>query len=86
MHTSKTTYSMGCFFNAMKFDDISRTDIENLIEEWVHNERNRNIMRRRLIDGVLFDDLSREFNLSTQQIKSIVYKGTNTIFKHIKEK
>jgi len=70
----------------MRFEDISRTDIENLIEEWIHNERNRKILKRRLIDGVLFDDLSAEFNLSVQQIKTIVYRGTDTIFRHLKEK
>jgi hypothetical protein len=70
----------------MRFEDISRTDIENLIEEWIHNERNRKILKRRLIDGILFDDLSAEFNLSVQQIKTIVYRGTDTIFRHLKEK
>lgn len=65
------------------FDDISATDINNAIEEWIHNERNRNIPKRRLIDGILFERLAEEFDMSTQQIKNIVRKGTDTIFKHL---
>lgn len=65
------------------FDNISKSDIENLIDEWIHSERNRNILKRRLIDGVLFEDLAEEFDLSVQHTKTIVYKGTDTIFKHL---
>lgn len=65
------------------FDDISATDINNAIDEWVHNERNRNILKRRLIDGILFERLAEEFDMSAQQIKNIVRKGTDTIFNHI---
>lgn len=68
------------------FDNISATDIRNTIDEWIHNERNRNILKRRLIDGILFESLAEEFDLSVQQIKSIVYKGTNTIFEHLEQK
>lgn len=68
------------------FEHISRTDIENAIEEWIHNKRNREILHDRIIDGMLFDELSEKYNLSIQQTKSIVYKGTQTIYTHIKEK
>ena len=68
----------------MKLDDLSRKEIEELVEQWIHNERNRKIMYRRLIDGVRFDDLSGEFDLSVTQIKNIVYKGRSKILQHIK--
>ena len=67
------------------FNDISNSTIENAINEWIHNKRNREILKDRLIDGLIFDELSEKHNLSVQQVKSIVYKGTETIFKHIKE-
>lgn len=68
------------------FQDISNTEIENAINEWIHNKRNREILKDRLIDGLIFDELSGKHNLSVQQVKSIVYKGTEIIFNHIKEK
>lgn len=65
--------------------DISNSEIENTINEWIHNKRNREILKDRLIDGLIFDELSEKHNLSVQQVKSIVYKGKETIFKHMKE-
>lgn len=63
--------------------DLSRTEIETLIEEWIFNERDRAILKRRLLDGICFEPLADEFCLSVRQIKNIVYKGENKIFKHI---
>lgn len=68
----------------MRLDDLSRKEVEELVDQWIHNERNRKIMYRRLIDGVRFDDLSGEFDLSVTQIKNIVYKGRSKILQHIK--
>lgn len=63
--------------------ELSRSEIEFLIDEWILNERDRRILKRRLIDGICFEPLSEEFGLSVRQIKNIVYKCENKIFKHI---
>lgn len=63
--------------------ELSRSEIEFLIDEWILNERDRQILKRRLIDGICFEPLSEEFGLSVRQIKNIVYKCENKIFKHI---
>ena len=68
----------------MKLDDLSRKELEELIDQWIHNERNRRIMRRRLIDGVRFEQLAEEFDLSVTQVKNIVYKGRSRILQHKK--
>ena len=65
--------------------DYSRTELEYLIDEWVvgkNAERDRDIMRRRLIDGICYEPLAEQFDLSVAQIKRIVYKRNNQIFKH----
>ena len=62
----------------MNFEGLSRTEIEYLIDEWIvgrNAERNRKILKRRLIDGILFENLAEEFDLSVTQVKTIVYKG-----------
>lgn len=59
--------------------DISRTELEQLIDEWILNERNRAILKRRLIDGVCFEPLAEEFDLSVRHVKTIVYKGVDRI-------
>ena len=55
-------------------ENISNSDIERAIDEYVHNQRNRAILKRRLIYGICFEPLSEEFGLSTRQIKRIIYK------------
>ena len=65
------------------FDNLSKSEIEGLIAEWVMNERNRKILHRRLIDGVRFDDLAEEFDLSVTQTKNIVYKYRSRILQHV---
>lgn len=54
-----------------------------LIDEHVHNERDRNIMRRRLIDGICYEPLAEEFDMSDRQIKVIVAKYEKILIKHL---
>lgn len=62
--------------------DLSRSEIEYLIEEWILKERDRRILKRRLLDGICYEPLAEEFGLSVRQIKNIVYKGEDKIFRH----
>ena len=61
---------------------LSRTEIEYLIDEYVFHERNRAILKRRLLDGICFEPLAEEFDLSVRQVKNIVYKSSQQLFKH----
>lgn len=60
--------------------EYSNSEIEKVIDEYVHNARNRAILKRRLIDGVCFEPLAEEFELSVRQVKNIVYKEEQHIF------
>lgn len=64
--------------------DYSRSEIETAIAEWVLNERDRAVIRRRLIDGLTYESLSEEFDLSVSQVKRIVYKAQEKVFRHLK--
>jgi len=64
----------------------SRTEIEHAIDEWIvgrNAERNRMILKRRLIDGICFEPLSEEFDLSVSQVKRIVYKHEKKLFRFL---
>ena len=66
--------------------DYSRTQIEYAINEWIigkNAERDRMILKRRLIDGIYYEPLAEEFDMSVRQIKNIVYKNQEKIFKHL---
>lgn len=45
------------------------------IEEWILNEKYRGILKRRLLDGITFEKIAEEFEMSPRQIKRIVYKS-----------
>lgn len=63
----------------MNLDDIPNSAIEHVIDEYTHNERDRKILKRRFIDGLTFEKLAEEFDLSVRQIKKIVYKEGDKI-------
>ena len=63
--------------------DYSRTEIENAVEEWILNKKHREILKARLIDGLTYDSLAETFDMSPRQIKRIVYKSEEILFRHI---
>lgn len=63
------------------WDALTRNEIEYLIEQRIHNERNRLILKRRLLDGICYEPLAEEFDLSVRQVKNIVYKCEAILFR-----
>lgn len=52
-----------------------------LIDEHIHSERDRAILKRRLIDGICFEPLAEEFDLSVRQTKNIIYREQAELYK-----
>lgn len=65
-----------------KAPDLSRSQWENLIDEWIFSERDRKILKRYLFDNICFEPLAEEFDLSVRQTKNIVYQTESILFKH----
>lgn len=63
--------------------NVSNSQIEHLIDEWIHSERDRRILKRRFIDGAIYEQLAEEFDMSERQMKNIVYRAEKELFKHI---
>lgn len=69
-----------------EMNDLSNTEIRQLIDEWTtgrNAERDRKILKRRLIDGICYEPLAEEFGLSVRQVKNIIYKRQEQLFRHI---
>ena len=64
--------------------EYTNTRIREIIAEYIHSERDRAILARRLIDGITFERLAEEFEMSVSQVKRIIWKGSETIFRHLK--
>jgi Mor family transcriptional regulator len=56
------------------FNNISNTELSRIIDDFIKNQRDRLIMKRRLLDGICYEALAEEFELSSKQIYRIVNK------------
>lgn len=63
--------------------DLSRSEVSALIDEWIFSERDRKILKRRLLDGICYEPLAEEFELSVRQIKTIVCRAQKALFRKI---
>ena len=63
--------------------EYTNSQMEHLIDEHIHSERDRKILKRRLIDGICYEPLAEEFDLSVRQIKKIVYKAEENLIKYL---
>ena len=52
-----------------------RSEWERLIDEWIFSERDRQILKRRLLDGITHEKIAEEFDMSDRQIRAIVKKS-----------
>ena len=68
----------------IQMTEMTNSQITEAIDEKVngpHAERNRAILKRRFIDGICFEPLAEEFDLSVRQVKNIVAKYKLKIFR-----
>jgi DNA-directed RNA polymerase specialized sigma24 family protein len=63
--------------------EYTNSQIRELISEYIHSERDRAVLNRRLVDGLTFERLAEEFDMSVRQVKNIVYRLQDELFKHM---
>ena len=59
--------------------DYSNSRMRWLITEYVHHERNRAILLRRYLDGICYEPLAEEFDMSVRQVQNIDYRFRRTV-------
>ena len=71
--------------NKTKVEEKSISEWKNIIDEWIYDEKDRYILKRKMLDNISFEELAREqkVDLSTQQTKIRTYKAQAKLFKHI---
>lgn len=65
--------------------EYTNSQIRDLIREYIHSERDRRLLFRRLVDGVTFERLAEEFDLSPRQVRTIVHRCETVLFRHLPE-
>lgn len=61
------------------FRDTPNDVLAAQIDRWIKTERDRELLRRRLIDGRTYDELSAEFFLSRRQVARIIARARATL-------
>ena len=71
------------------YDHISNSQIEETINEWIHSELDRRILRKKLIDGKSYSQICDELykedktDLTERQIQNRLYKAEDNLFRHL---
>lgn len=60
--------------------EYTNSQVRRIIEDFIHSERDRRLLARRLIDGITIERLAEEFELSPRQVKNILRKDEEIIF------
>ena len=55
--------------------DIANSELSYLIDQWIRSERDRAILKDRLINGLTFERLAEKHDMSVRQTKNIVYRS-----------
>lgn len=59
---------------------LTNSELAERISENIHSERNRKIMRLKLIDGLTYEKIAEIVEMSPRQIKNIVKRCSGSIF------
>lgn len=63
--------------------DYTNSEMRELIAEHIHNEKHRRILLLRYIDGLTYERIAEAVDMSTQQVKNIIYKAQQRLLRYL---
>lgn len=63
--------------------EYTNSQVQYVIDEWIHSDKERKILRRRLIDGLTIEELAEEFDRSPRQMQRIINRLQTIVFLHL---
>lgn len=64
--------------------EYTNSAVARIIDEYIHSERDRAIIKRRLIDGISIERLAEEFDRSPRSMQRTVAKLQSVVFLHMR--
>lgn len=64
--------------------DLSRSEWENLIDEWIFDEDHRAMLKRNLLDGRTYEQIAEDFDCSRDKVARLIPKLQDRLFRKIK--
>ena len=65
--------------------EYSNSRLREIVGEYVHSQRDRQLFVRRYQDDITLEQLAEEFDLSVTQVKRIIKKHYYTVFRHFEK-
>lgn len=62
--------------------EYTNSAISTVIDEHIHSKRDRMILKLRLIDGLTYEQIAEDVDMSVRQIKNIIYKEQDKVLKY----
>ena len=63
--------------------EYTNSQMSALIDEHIHNIRNRAMLKMRFLDGMTYEQIANELDISTQQVKTVIYKAQAKLIKFL---
>lgn len=63
--------------------EYTNSQIRDLIAEHIHNQADRKMLSLRLIDGMTFEEIGFEMQMTTKTVRLRIHKGEGILFKHL---
>lgn len=60
-------------------DMPTNSELNAMINERIHSKRDRNIMRRKMIDGITYEALAEEVGMSARGVKYVVQRNRGNL-------
>ena len=64
--------------------DISRSEWERCIDEWIFDETHRAMLKRNLLDGRTYEQIAEQFDCSRDKVARLIPKLQDKLFRKIK--
>lgn len=61
--------------------EYTNSQISMVIDEYIHVQKHRDLLKRRLIDGITYEKLAEEFDMSVRQVKNVIYKEQDKVLR-----
>lgn len=68
----------------MESYNLSRSEWERLIDEWIFDEEHRAMLKRNLLDGRTYEQIAEQFDCSRDKVARLIPKLQDKIFRKIK--
>lgn len=63
--------------------NVTTYELTLLIESWIYNRRDREVLKAKLIEGLTYEQAAERFDISRGTAVNIVNKGLSIIERHL---